>query len=494
MALQGKTNEERIWYFLRSKGLSDYGVAGLMGNLYAESALRPENLQNTYEKKLGMTDAEYTAAVDSGAYAGFVRDSAGYGLAQWTYWSRKEGLLAFAKAAGKSIGDLEMQLGFLWKELSEGYKGVLNVLKAATSVRQASDKVLTDFERPADQSETAKVRRASYGQKYLDKYAAKPSQNGGATMKCTAPNLIAIAVAEIGYMEKETNAQLDNKTANAGDEDYTKYSRDLRAAGYYNGNKQGFAWCDVFVDWCFFQLCGGDAKKAQEVECQTGDCGAGCKFSMQYYQQAGRLFDDPEPGDQIFFTRNGSITHTGIVETVSSTKITTIEGNTSNVVARRTYNRSDPYIKAYGRPRYDGSAATVKPSTGTPEPAQPTGEQVYTVVRGDTLSGIAAKFGTTYQKLATYNGITNVNMIRVGQKIKIPGTAGGEIKVGDVVQFAGGPHYTSANAATAKTSPKAGPAKVTAISKSGKHPYHVIHTTSASTVYGWVDANKITKV
>lgn len=97
MALQGKTNEERIWYFLRSKGLSDYGVAGLMGNLYAESALRPENLQNTYEKKLGMTDAEYTAAVDSGAYAGFVRDSAGYGLAQWTYWSRKEGLLAFAK-------------------------------------------------------------------------------------------------------------------------------------------------------------------------------------------------------------------------------------------------------------------------------------------------------------------------------------------------------------------------------------------------------------
>ena len=82
----------------------------------------------------------------------------------------------------------------------------------------------------------------------------------------------------------------------------------------------------------------------------------------------------------------------------------------------------------------------------------------------------------------------------MGQKIKIPGTAGGEIKVGDVVQFAGGPHYTSANAATTKTSPKAGPAKVTAISKSGKHPYHVIHTTSASTVYGWVDADKITKV
>lgn len=60
----------------------------------------------------------------------------------------------------------------------------------------------------------------------------------------------------------------------------------------------------------------------------------------------------------------------------------------------------------------------------------------------------------------------------------------GEIAVGDVVQFAGGPHYTSANATSYKTSPKAGPAKVTAISKGAKHPYHIVHTTSASTVYG----------
>ena len=106
MALTGKTNEEKIWNFLASKGLNAFGVAGLMGNLYAESALNPQNLQNTYEKKLGLSDAEYTAAVDSGSYTGFVRDSAGYGLAQWTYWSRKEALLAYAKAAKASIGDL----------------------------------------------------------------------------------------------------------------------------------------------------------------------------------------------------------------------------------------------------------------------------------------------------------------------------------------------------------------------------------------------------
>ena len=184
MALIGKTNEEKIWNFLASKGLNAYGVAGLMGNLYAESALNPQNLQNTYEKKLGLTDAEYTAAVDAGSYANFVSDSAGYGLAQWTFWSRKEGLLAYAKAAGASIGDLEMQLGFLLKELSEGYTSVLAVLKTATSVRQASDVVLTKYERPADQSEKVQTKRAGYGQTYYDKYAkaATTPGKGGNTM------------------------------------------------------------------------------------------------------------------------------------------------------------------------------------------------------------------------------------------------------------------------------------------------------------------------
>lgn len=82
--------DKQIWAFLTGKGLSTY-AAGIMGNLYAESGLNPCNLQNTYEKKLGMTDAQYTAAVDKKMYNNFVKDSAGYGLAQWTYWSRKQG-------------------------------------------------------------------------------------------------------------------------------------------------------------------------------------------------------------------------------------------------------------------------------------------------------------------------------------------------------------------------------------------------------------------
>ena len=167
------SNEQRIWNYLKSKGLNDYGVAGLMGNLYAESGLNPKNLQQTYERSLGYTDESYTAAVDNGTYKNFVRDSAGYGLAQWTFWSRKEALLAFVKALGASIGDLDAQLQFLWKELSEGYRGVLSVLMNASSVLEASNSVLFNFERPANQGESVQAKRASYGQVYYDKYASE---------------------------------------------------------------------------------------------------------------------------------------------------------------------------------------------------------------------------------------------------------------------------------------------------------------------------------
>lgn len=128
--------------YLKSHGLTDAGAAGLMGNLYAESGLNPKNLQNSYEKSLGYTDETYTKAVDNGSYQNFVRDKAGYGICQWTYWSRKQALLAFCKATGASIGNLDMQLGFLMKELSEGYNGVLGVLMSTNSVREASDAVL----------------------------------------------------------------------------------------------------------------------------------------------------------------------------------------------------------------------------------------------------------------------------------------------------------------------------------------------------------------
>lgn len=143
---------------------NDYGVFGLMGNLMAESGLKANNLQNSYNKKLNISDEDYTMVVDEGAYSDFVTDKAGYGLAQWTYWSRKQKLLQYAQAYGCSIGDEDMQVDFMIGELMASYPSVLNVLKTATSIREASDCVLTQYERPANQSESVKAKRAAYGE------------------------------------------------------------------------------------------------------------------------------------------------------------------------------------------------------------------------------------------------------------------------------------------------------------------------------------------
>ena len=181
-----RTEEQTIWDTLFTEIGNAYGTAGVMGNLYAESGLHPNNLQGSYEKKLGMTDAQYTAAVDENTYTSFVEDKAGYGLAQWTYWSRKEALLVFAQEQGKSIGDLGMQLEFLCKELAS-YKTVMSILRNAHTVREASDIVLTKYEKPSDQSEAAQVKRAAYGQRYYDKYVAASA----------APEAITPAIEDI---------------------------------------------------------------------------------------------------------------------------------------------------------------------------------------------------------------------------------------------------------------------------------------------------------
>lgn len=147
-----------------------------MGNLFAESGLIPTNLQNSYESKLGMNDASYTVAVDNGSYTNFTHDSAGYGLAQWTYWSRKQGLFQLCKSREKSIGDLNTQLDFLYQELTTSYSQLLKILKTTSSVEEASNLVVTQFERPADQSSDALKQRALYSQRYFNTYSTQKEE------------------------------------------------------------------------------------------------------------------------------------------------------------------------------------------------------------------------------------------------------------------------------------------------------------------------------
>lgn len=157
-----------IWKFLMGKINNAFGVAGLMGNIEAESAFIPNNLQNAYNKKWGIDDYQYTKEVDDGVRS-FL--GGGYGICQWTSNGRKQGLYDLAKAENASVGNIDAQLDWLWKELTTSYKGVLKVLQNATTVKEASDKVLTGFERPKDQSEANKQRRAERGEKIYERFA-----------------------------------------------------------------------------------------------------------------------------------------------------------------------------------------------------------------------------------------------------------------------------------------------------------------------------------
>lgn len=182
MSTSQDMSEQEMWNELVSFVGNEYGAAGIMGNLCAESNLNSTNLQNTYENSLGMSDEEYTRRVDNGTYSNFVHDEAGYGLAQWTWHSRKEDLLNYANSTGSSIGSTKMQLAFLEKELSENYSSTLSSLRSANSVQEASDIFMTQFENPADQSSRAKANRAANGEGYYDQYSGTSSVDSSSSL------------------------------------------------------------------------------------------------------------------------------------------------------------------------------------------------------------------------------------------------------------------------------------------------------------------------
>lgn len=148
--LIGRNTAEKIWNYLISKGFTKQGAAGTMGNLDHESGLQPNNLENSRNGILG-SDTYYTSAVNNQTYSKneFINDRAGYGLAQWTYYTRKRGLYELTVEQGLSIADLKGQLDFLIKELETGFKSLLNLLKTTNSVDEASDAFLKQFEAPA---------------------------------------------------------------------------------------------------------------------------------------------------------------------------------------------------------------------------------------------------------------------------------------------------------------------------------------------------------
>jgi len=135
-------------------GMTPAGAAGCTANILAESAGRPNNV----EDRSGIADAAYTQSVDNGTYKNFVNDRYGYGLCQWTLPSRKKALLDYAQSHGVSIGNAQMQFQFLAREMRASYPYVWNILTHTIDPYEAGYQMCAKFEIPANTEATARVR------------------------------------------------------------------------------------------------------------------------------------------------------------------------------------------------------------------------------------------------------------------------------------------------------------------------------------------------
>ncbi len=166
-----------------------------------------------------------------------------------------------------------------------------------------------------------------------------------------------------GYLEKKSNAYLDDFTKNAGSNNYTCFNRDYCATKVAGGSIN-MQWCAAFVSMCFVYEFG--LEKAQELLCKNLHCYT--PYGAQYFKDKGRYIKRgqglPKRGDVVFFysSSKGRIGHVGIVYNVSGNTVYTIEGNTSGAnylvtngggVKKKSYSLGSSYIDGYGRPTYD---------------------------------------------------------------------------------------------------------------------------------------------
>lgn len=186
--------------------------------------------------------------------------------------------------------------------------------------------------------------------------------------KLYASTVVNLALSEVGYYEKKTNSDLSSKTANKGSNNFNKFADyiDKNFPTFYNTKKNGAEWCDIFVDYLFLKSFG--LESALSLTCQPlKSCGAGCWFSAQYYNSKKQFSKTPKYGSQIFFGSNfDDCYHTGIVYNVDDVYVYTVEGNSSDCVAKRKYKLTDNRIFGYGHPKYD----TETVGTPTNKPAK----------------------------------------------------------------------------------------------------------------------------
>lgn len=234
--------------------------------------------------------------------------------------------------------------------------------------------------------------------------------------------LIETALYEAGYLEKSWDAYkkdpsvIYKKTEGAGKDNITKYNFEMHKI-YPETMDFAEAWCDAFVDWCFYKTFG--VSTAKSLLCGGFDDYTVASAGM--YKNKGNYHKGTNgiaPGDQIFFKNDTRIYHTGIVVATDSNTIYTVEGNTSpqgarpNIVANGggVWTKEYPYgyerIDGYGRPPYEKN---IKPTY--PRWIHDGKDWYYRIAEGKNAHGWQQINGHWYYFLSDGRMVTGVNII-----------------------------------------------------------------------------------
>ncbi len=226
-----------------------------------------------------------------------------------------------------------------------------------------------------------------------------------------AQKVLNVARGEVGYRE--------------GDNNYQKYSPAVPGLEW----SQNQAWCQTFQSWIFRQA--GVANLAPVT--------AGCAEATSWYKNKGRFSEFPAIGAMVFYGPGGG-SHVGIVYKYDATNIYTVEGNTNdsgsaegNGVYFKVRDRFDDYIYGYGYPQYDTAIVSADPAyggtkTASDDPNAKETVEEYTVVTGDTFTGIATKTGVAVDALSSLN-----NLISVGKQLIVPTNDTYKVRDGDTL-------------------------------------------------------------
>lgn len=443
-----KNTALRIKAFLLSKGLTLEGTYGMMANLYTESGFRSNNAQNSCLTKLGMTDETYTAKVDNGEYTNFVFDRVGYGICQWTSSGRKQNLFNYAKSCRKSIGDENMQLNFLMQELSTSYKSVLKVLTTSHDISECTKYVMTKFERPANQSEENKNKRANYGIQLFSELETKYN------------NQTLQEENKMGYKVAIDAGHGSNTAGKRTPDGWREHYTNVKCAYFFDIALKRCGIDTIKIAW-------NDTNSKDDIDValskrQSQIKNAKCNISVSWHANAfgdGKSYNSGQGIETLIHNNSVKVKDSGSLAIkvqnylIKGTKqknrgVKSANLAMCNCVAMGTQAsilieigfmtnkyeaeliQSDAfclecaeeaaqgvceylgvtYVKPNGQSISSPSVNTTTNSTTT---------STYTVVKGDTLSKIGQKTGVAWKTIADLNGIKSPYTIKVGQVLKL---------------------------------------------------------------------------